>query len=172
MQTATGELDPELADFDAFFRDEFPKMVALALAMTGVREVARDLAQDSMTSAFRRWDEVSGLERPGAWLRRATINAAISWRRRSLTERAAIARLRPTTVDAPREPEERFWECVRSLPPRQRSVTGLYYVEDRSVADIAEILDIAEGTVKATLSKARSSLATTLSLSIDEGAGS
>jgi RNA polymerase sigma factor (sigma-70 family) len=117
-----------------------------------------------MSTAFRRWSDVSQMDRPGAWLRRVTINASISWRRRSRSERLAVVRLRPRVVDAPTEPDEQFWAAVRQLPARQRAVMGLFYVEDRSVADVAEILEIAEGTVKATLSKARANLATALSL--------
>jgi DNA-directed RNA polymerase specialized sigma24 family protein len=41
-------------------------------------------------------------------------------------------------------------------------VVTLYYLEDMSVADVAAVLDIAEGTVKATLSRARSTLSATL----------
>jgi DNA-directed RNA polymerase specialized sigma24 family protein len=38
-------------------------------------------------------------------------------------------------------------------------VVVLHYIEDRSVADVAAVLGIAEGTVKATLAKARDTLA-------------
>jgi RNA polymerase sigma-70 factor (ECF subfamily) len=45
-----------------------------------------------------------------------------------------------------------------SLPDRQRAVATLYYVEDLSVAEIAEALDIAPGTVRFHLSEAREQL--------------
>jgi RNA polymerase sigma-70 factor (ECF subfamily) len=51
------------------------------------------------------------------------------------------------------------WRAVRALPPRQAQAVALYYVDDRSVAEIAEILRCAEGTVKAHLHKARQKLA-------------
>ena len=41
-----------------------------------------------------------------------------------------------------------FWEAVRSLPRRQAQVIALRYLDDRSVAGIAEILGTATGTVK------------------------
>lgn len=43
---------------------------------------------------------------------------------------------------------ERVWRAVLSLPARQRAVTVLRYYEDLSEAQIAEVLDIAPGTVK------------------------
>ena len=41
------------------------------------------------------------------------------------------------------------------LPDRQRSIAALYYLDDLSVADISDTLDIAEGTVRFHLSQAR-----------------
>jgi RNA polymerase sigma-70 factor (ECF subfamily) len=59
------------------------------------------------------------------------------------------------------EPVSReFWEAVRSLPQRQREVVALHYAEDRSVRDIAEILGVADSTVKTSLQKGRAALAT------------
>jgi RNA polymerase sigma-70 factor (ECF subfamily) len=57
---------------------------------------------------------------------------------------------------------DEWWAAVRALPDRQRAVVVLHYVEDRSVLDVAEVLGIAEGTVKATLSRARRTLARTM----------
>ena len=45
-------------EYDDFFRAEQPKMVGLALALTGVPEAARDLAQESMVKAYRAWSSV------------------------------------------------------------------------------------------------------------------
>ncbi len=162
MVGTTSDVGGGPLDFDEFFLREQPKMVALALALTGDADTARDVAQDALVSAYRTWDHVSGLDRPGAWVRRVTINSAISWQRRRCSERRAVARLTVASVDPPLEPDERFWTAVRALPRRQRAATVLFYVEDRSIADIAEILEIADGTVKATLAKARRNLARSL----------
>ena len=51
-----------------------------------------------------------------------------------------------------------FWTMVRRLPTRQAQVLALHYVEDRPVRDIAELLGIAEGTVKASMHQARERL--------------
>ncbi len=157
-------------DFDSFFRVEHPKMVAIALSMTGRAEPARDIAQDACVTAFKNWGRVSNLDKPGAWLRRVTINRSIDWQRRHSSELRATRRFRPVEAAAPAEPETRFWDAVRALPERQRSAAVLRYVEDHSIADIAETLEIAEGTVKATLSKARSNLAKSLADLVAESA--
>lgn len=149
--------DPEHG-FDAFFRAEFPKMVALASVLTGVGEVGRDVAQESMVKAFRDWSTVGQLDRPGAWVRRVTINAAMSWHRSRSRERAARSRLRADAVQPLAPPEDTFWDAVRSLPPRQRSAVVLHHLEDLPVAEVADVLGVAVGTVKASLAKGRAKL--------------
>jgi RNA polymerase sigma-70 factor (ECF subfamily) len=57
-----------------------------------------------------------------------------------------------------------FWDTVRSLPRRQAQVVALHYLEDRPVAEIAEILGIAAGTVKKHLFDGRHALARALGL--------
>jgi RNA polymerase sigma-70 factor (ECF subfamily) len=62
------------------------------------------------------------------------------------------------------ESDETFWQVVRRLPPRQAQSVALYYMEDYSVSDIAEVLDCSEGTVKTHLSRARAAVARQLQL--------
>ena len=57
-----------------------------------------------------------------------------------------------------------FWQAVRALPKRQAQVAALFYLEDRPIADIALILQMAEGTVKKHLYDGRKALARTLDL--------
>ena len=62
------------------------------------------------------------------------------------------------------EADHEFWAAVRSLPRQQAAVLTLHYYEDLPVADIAVVLDLAEGTVKAHLHKGRAGLARRLGL--------
>jgi RNA polymerase sigma-70 factor (ECF subfamily) len=160
-------------DFDEFFRAEHHRLVALAIGLTGVPEAARDLVQDTMTKAYRDWARVSQLDRPGAWARRVTVNAAIDWQRRRRREDVALRRLdRRDGHEAPGVPESesaRFWAAVRALPDKQRAVIALYYLEDRSVGDVAATIEMAPGTVKSTLHAARAALAAALGVTADQG---
>ena len=144
--------------FDAFYTREFPRMVALVYAITGQRFVAEELAQEALMRAYRAWERVAGYDKPGAWLRRVTVNLATSHLRRRLIEAKALAllamRLRTPLDDHP-ESDRELWNAVTALPVRQREAFALYYVDGLDVAEIAEVLDVAESTVRTHLQRAR-----------------
>ena len=151
--------------FESFMATEYPRVLAFARATTGSWSEAEDLAQEAFLVAYRRWDDVAGYERPDGFVRRVIANKQVSGVRRRVREAAALQRLRPVdtvdTVDAD-VGDPAFWHAVRRLPVRQRQVVALHYLDDRSVADIATVLAIAEGTVKAHLHAARHALAAAL----------
>jgi RNA polymerase sigma-70 factor (ECF subfamily) len=144
--------------FESFYTREFPLMVAVVYALTGQRWAAEELAQEALLRAYRAWDKVSRYDKPGAWLRRVTINLATSFLRRRLVEARAMAqmalRVRPA-LDPHPPGEESLWRAVRDLPARQRQVFVLYYVDGRSVAEIADILEVGETTVRTHLQRGR-----------------
>jgi RNA polymerase sigma factor (sigma-70 family) len=156
--------------FDAFYLVEFPKMVAWASALTGDPAVGEELAQEAMIRSFRHWDRVSTYERPGAWVRRVTTNLASTARTRRRAESTAFERL-ATTASASGSEELRdaaeFWAFVRRLPKRQRDAVTLYYLEDRTIADIATELGCSKNTAKAHLFKGRRRLAGWLDAELD-----
>ncbi len=139
-------------------------MVALAAAVSGSNLAAEDIAQEALVRAYRRWDRVGRLDKPGAWLRRVTINLALSNRKRAATELKARLRIGPQRTLSPAPADhDHVWAAVRSLPGQQRAAIALHYLEDRPVAEIAEILDCAESTAKVHLHRGRTSLADLLS---------
>ena len=150
--------------YEQFFHREYRTMVALAIAVSGSRAIGEDIAQEALLRAHRNWDRISTYDKPGAWLRRVTINLATSARSRLMRE--AKARFRwgsqQSLIEDPPEVDTAIWAAVGRLPAGQRSAAALYYLEDRSVAEIAEILDVTENTAKAHLHKARAGLARAL----------
>jgi len=157
------ELVTSPPEYEDFYRREYPAMVALAAAVSGSFAAAEDLAQEALTRAFRRWGRISTYDRPGAWLRRVTINLALSRRRRLASEARLRLRLGgPPLVELPEGDETHVWIAVRRLPARQRAAIALYYLEDRSVAEIADILGCSEATIRVHLHRGRTKLATML----------
>ena len=150
--------------FDAFWDSDHAAVLALAAALTGDWGTAEDVTQDAFSAAHGKWDQI---DNPSAWVRRVVTNRAAShWRRRA-RETAALARFASRSRAVVLAPEyDEFWAKVRALPRRQAQVVVLRYLEDRSISEIAELLGLAEGTIKATLSHARAALA--LSLHLEE----
>lgn len=166
--TATDRSGTVAPTFEALFVTEYPKMVALAAAVSGSRTFAEDIAQEAMGRLHDRWGDVQQLDKPGAWVRRVTINLALSQRRRRLNEAKALLRLgvAEQTMPTVRAEDEGVWRVVAELPKKQRGAIALSFLEDRSIEEIAEILEIAPSTARVHLHRARETLRTRL---IEEG---
>lgn len=156
-------------EYDELFRTAYPRLVAMGLATSTERSVAQDLAQETLLRAHHHRHELARYDAPLAWCRRVMGNLLIDAHRSRTAERRAVERLHSTVgtdasihaalIDpASLAVSERWAELTRTLTPQQRLVATLYYAEDQSVADVAEILQIATGTVKSALSKARTNL--------------
>ncbi len=145
------------------FRDMYDANVrpvmALAVALTGDRASAEDLVQEAFTRAYRDWERVGRYDRPGAWVRRVVINLSHSRWRRLRSEARALRRLDPEVSVEMADPAPDVWAAVRRLPHRQAAAITLHYVEDLSVAQIAAVTGVAEGTTKSDLHRARTRLA-------------
>lgn len=169
MRTDDGEIDESsLTDrairpsFSDWYRSEYHGVVALVFVLSGSRWAAEELAQDAFVEAHRRWATIGDYDDPGAWVRKVAVNKTRSWGRRKAAESRAYAKHRVRNRQLPNElPESAgaFWSAVRSLPHRQAQIVALHYLEDRSVDDVATLLDIAPGTVKTQLHRARATLA-------------
>ena len=147
--------------FEAFFRREYKPLVALATAVSGSAEAAEDIAQEAMLRARRHWARVADYDKPRIWVRRVTINLAISSRRRIASEaKARLAwweRREPAVQPEPFDPD--LLGALRALPPQQRAAVSLHYLEDRSTPEIADLLGCSESTARVHLHRGRLALA-------------
>jgi len=135
-----------------------------AWQMTGREDAAWDIVQETWAAVVK---GIRRLERPSAfprWVYQVCTNRCASWVRQRQRERRLAAGLAnepaasseppPGAGDAP-ETVRRATAC---LPEDQRAAVSLYYGEGLSVAEIAEVLGAAEGTVKSRLYHAREAL--------------
>jgi len=148
-----------------------------ALGITADEEAAADLLQDVFLRLYRYARRIDP-DRPfEPLLYRVTTNLAYTWiRRRSVGVRILremgewLIRDRRPTLHQMAEAGE-AWDQVRraisSLPLAQRVVLVLHYLNDLSVSEIAEILEVPEGTVKSRLHYGRRALKATLGLGKD-----
>ena len=148
-------------EFDDFVAARGSALLRTAYLLTADAAAAEDLLQDTLVRAWSRWSRVRRADAPEAYVRRMLVNASIS-RWRSSRTRHARERLvaDPPDVAAPErvDRDDELWLAVVALPARQRAVLALAYFEDRSEAEIAELLGCTVGTVKSQRAKALRSL--------------
>jgi RNA polymerase sigma factor (sigma-70 family) len=140
------------AGLTAFCREAWPRLVGALSLYTGDRHVAEELAQEALVRTCERWDEVEVMDSPLGWTHRVAFNLANSHFRRFGAERRARSRLQ-AIVNLPR-PEVDATDAfalraaIASLAEPQRSVLILRYYADLPIAEVAELLEMPESTVK------------------------
>lgn len=141
------------------------KVRGLLLRLTGNRSLADDLGQEAFLRAFRGLERFEGRSRFSTWVYRIAYNVYLNHRARSKTL-GALPQDYEGRVAAPDAMESAgrsdlrrdLTAAIGRLDERYRAVIVLYYVEDVSYPEIAEVLDIPLGTVKTHLHRARKML--------------
>jgi RNA polymerase sigma-70 factor (sigma-E family) len=143
----------------AFCRELHPRLVGALALHCGDRDVAAELAQETLARVWEKWSTVERHEAPEAWAFRVAFNLAASRYRRRAAERRAHGRLGAPEVHEPDADDAlAVRAAVASLPPRQRAALVLRYFADLSVERTAEVLGCRPGTVKSLTSQAIASL--------------
>jgi RNA polymerase sigma-70 factor, ECF subfamily len=142
------------------------RLWAVAIRTLGDREEAADAVQDALISAYRAADRFRGDSAVTTWLHRIVVNACLDRARRRQSRPTVPLPEVETAVRAAAEPDRDTGVVVRAalaqLPPEQRAALVLLDIEGYSVAEIAEMLGIAEGTVKSRCARGRARLAVLL----------
>ncbi|MFF0377462.1 SigE family RNA polymerase sigma factor [Actinoplanes missouriensis] len=149
------------AEFTAFVAARGPALVGIAYALTGSQQNAEDLVQAALAKAFARWTRISGDPEP--YVRRIIYNDRVSfWRRQSRRPELLMADLpesgHPGAHDHDTTLRLALRQALLALPPRQRAVLVLRYLEDRSVEETAEVLGCRPGTVASQSARALAKL--------------
>lgn len=163
--------------FEDCVRPHLKAMYRFAYRLTGHRDDAEDLVQDVLTKLYPKAEELLAVEQPGPWLNRVLYRHFID-----LTRKYARQADRPAStmmsdemsrdfldslVGSGVEPDrhldsERLRQAMDKalfdLPPDQRSLLLLHDVDGWRQEDIAEVLDVAVGTVKSRLHRCRAGL--------------
>jgi RNA polymerase sigma-70 factor (sigma-E family) len=144
--------------FEAFVADASARLVRTAYLLCGDRGHAEDLVQTALLRTARRWPRAR--RQPEAYARRVLVNLAKDrWRTlgRRVHEVSGDRDVVPDLgVDQDDLVLERQWllAAVRRLPPGQRAVLVLRFLDDLSVAETAAALECSAGTVKSQTSRA------------------
>ena len=146
--------------FGELFRRHKDRMWAVALRTCGDPELAADAVQDAFISAMRRVTSYRGDAAVTTWLHRIVVNASIDRVRRErpaalLDHDVADARDETARVDTRLDVQE----ALALIPQAQRLALVLVDMHGYSVVESAELLGVAEGTVKSRCARGRAVLA-------------
>lgn len=160
--------DQRRAAFDHFVADAADSLVRTAYLVTGDAGHAEDLVQETLFKVARRWSRVVSMEHPQAYARKVLVNLALDGSKRrsqhraelqgpSLSDRPLSSRSESETSRGAFDVADDRLELIRALgelPPRQRAVLVLRYLDDLSESEVASTLGCSVGTVKSTTSRA------------------
>lgn len=176
--------DPEA--FGELFRRHRDRLWAVALRTTGDPDTAADGLQDGLVAAFRRAGSFRGDAAVTTWLHRVVVNACLDRLRAAKVRRAeplpddldesgrgsvvtadpggtgSAETLDPAEHGVRGERRALVLAALQELPPEQRAALVLVDMEGYPVAEVAQILDCAEGTVKSRCARGRARLAVLL----------
>jgi RNA polymerase sigma-70 factor, ECF subfamily len=148
-----------------FLATTYPRLVAGVALITGSRAAAEDAVQEALARAWERSERGERIESLPAWVTRVAMNLSKSRLRRMRVEarhRADVAPGQGADTGAASDSRIDIRRALADLPHRQREVTVLRYYVGLDVAEIARTLELHEGTVKTSLSRARKALAAAL----------
>jgi RNA polymerase sigma-70 factor (sigma-E family) len=143
-------------DFSEFVAERKTALLRVAQSLTGNHHAAEDLLQTALTKAYSRWSRIS-TDAEG-YVKRILYRDWVSlWRHRQLRPETPTAQ--PLEEGRPDSADETVLrlvvrDAIRTLPPRQRAVIGLRYLDDLGEREVAELLGCSPGTVGSQASRA------------------
>jgi RNA polymerase sigma-70 factor (ECF subfamily) len=170
-----------LSNFEALFREHWPRAHRAAYLIVHDAAAAEDIAQEAFLSAIRAIDRFDRRRPFGPWLNRIVVNRAIDWARaRALRREVGAATAGDASLlDRPREPIEAaepattesaganpysddVVAALAALSPEHRAVVVLRYLLEYTPGEIAGLLGIPRGTVNSRLRRALDHLGASL----------
>lgn len=154
-------------------RDAFTELVgryqnyicSIAYSWTGDMGRSEDLAQQTFLTAWEKLDQLSEPSKLLPWLRGIVKNLSRNEYRKRATDHAIRDQLQskgvrfenrtPLMRCISREQSDILWTILEQIPELYREPLVLYYRESKSVAKVAELMDLTEDAVKQRLSRGR-----------------
>lgn len=149
-----------LGELEDVYRRDGAAFERVAIAIVGDEQLGCDAVQDAFVLALRKRGDFRGDAPVEAWLWRIVINEALKRRaRESATLATDPSMIDPDVVSSNGSGDRaRIRALIAELPERQRLMLFLRHYADLDYATIARALDVAPGTVAATLNAAREKL--------------
>ncbi|MGH8862668.1 MAG: SigE family RNA polymerase sigma factor [Jatrophihabitantaceae bacterium] len=143
--------------FDAFVRAHTTALLRTAVLLTGSRDVAEELVQDTLAHLYPRWDRVVAADVPIAYVRRSLANRFVSSRRAPASRNISMWELPDgwdgTDISDAVATRREIWQLLGDLPSRQRAAIVLRYFHDLTDEQIADTMGCRAVTVRSLVSR-------------------
>ena len=156
-------------DFEEYVAARGPALLRLAYVLTGNESDAQDVVQEALSRALPRWQRITSVDDPDAYVRRMVVNAHVSWwrkfrRRESPVEDVVLPGNSPSAADGAmaQADSDEIWAACARLPRDQRAAVVLRYYEQLSFAEIAALTGIAEATARSRVHRGLAVLRSTM----------
>ncbi|MCC7082554.1 MAG: sigma-70 family RNA polymerase sigma factor [Burkholderiales bacterium] len=160
--------------FERLIRDYRRRVFGLAFSIVRDRAAAEDLAQEVFMKLWQALPRYDGRAQLSTWIYAITRNAAVSALRAhrrsiSLSDPAVQAEVEGIAQHSAGSPDDAaLRNRVEALPDKQRQAITLYYLDERSVDEVAAMMGVPVNTAKTHLHRARASLAAALGVAKKE----
>jgi RNA polymerase sigma-70 factor (sigma-E family) len=157
------------AVFAEFARTVWPQLYRTAVMILGDRQLAEDLVQSALVKTYLAWPRLREADKAHAYTRRVMVNVSRDWFRKHAWSHESTTDL--STGDGV---QHNAWahadhaaslvdrvslhDVLQSLPLGQRSVVALRFLDDLSVQETADLLNVTSGTVKSQTAAALATL--------------
>jgi RNA polymerase sigma-70 factor (ECF subfamily) len=142
-------------DYVEFYEREFDQVVRSVRHVVG--SAAEDIAQEAFIAAFDQWDDVRHLDLPVAWVNK--VAHRIAWRSAQRERARAEIERHGSSAQVPPARDLDLIAALADLRDRHQAAVWLHHVQDRPVAEVAELLGCSVGATKVLLMRARQHLA-------------
>jgi RNA polymerase sigma-70 factor (sigma-E family) len=142
--------------FTEFFGARAPALRRTAYLIVGDWHAAEDVTQLGFARLYVVWPRIRP-ETLEAYARKVVVNEALGWLRRRRRDHLTEA-VPDTPAAAAHESPLDVGRALALLPAQQRAIVALRFLDDLPVAEVARVLDIADGTVKSQTSRALTTL--------------
>lgn len=143
-------------EFCDLIKENEKQLYAIAYAILKNEADTEDAVCSAIQKAYEKLEQLKSPKKFKAWMATITRNEALQLRRKRV-ELPGDAMLE-TMIEPSIDVYDELWDVVQKLPEEYRMVILLYYYNELSIREIAQILEIPLGTVKSRMSRGRAML--------------
>lgn len=143
--------------WEELYENHYKELVAYGTRMSGSKELAEDLVQETFVKALMNTEIVADLShsKQRAWLFRTFKNLFVDRYRRAVREREYEQNGQPEYIEDQGMQEVENAMLLQSISPQDRAIFQLRYLDGYSAEEISQMMNLPPGTIRSKLSRCR-----------------